>query len=101
MSALPGAARATYYGLPAVKANGRPIVGSGREEGSFVLHLDPAAKAMLIETDPATFWETPHYAGWPALLVRYDSADPERVLAMVERSHAWALARIPLRRKGA
>ena len=24
---------------------------------------------MLMETDPATFWETDHYRGWPAVLV--------------------------------
>ena len=34
---------------------------------------------MLKETDPDTFWQTPHYEGWPGVLVRYGSADPERV----------------------
>ena len=98
-AARSGAGRTTYYGAAAVSANGRPIVGLGREENSFVLHLDLGTKAMLIETDPDTYWETPHYAGWPALLVRYDSADPARVMAMIERAHAWALLRRPPRRK--
>jgi hypothetical protein len=41
---------------------------------------------MLKETDPETFWQTPLYEGWPAVLIRYSSADPERVRAMIERS---------------
>jgi hypothetical protein len=52
---------------------------------------------MLKETDPATFWQTPHYEGWPGVLVRYASDDPERVLAVIERAHEQALARKPKR----
>ena len=98
-AALPGTEITTYYGDPAVKANGRPIVTPGREPGSFALHIDLDTKAMLIETDPATFWETPHYHGWPSVLVRYATDDPERVAALIARSHAWALARKPPRKR--
>jgi hypothetical protein len=41
----------------------------------------------LIETDPQTFFQTPHYVGWDAVLVRYAAADPDRIAALVER--AW------------
>jgi hypothetical protein len=95
--ALPGTEATTYYGGPAVKANGHPLVTPGREEGSFCLHIDPDTKAILMETDPETFWQTPHYDGWPSVLVRYDSADPARVLAMIERSRDWAMRRKPPR----
>jgi hypothetical protein len=94
---LEGTELATSYGKPAVKANGHAIVSPGREPGSFCLHLDHDTKAMLIETDPDSFWQTPHYEGWPALLVRYDSADPERVLAIIGRSRDWAASRKPPR----
>jgi hypothetical protein len=94
---LPGTELTTYYGGPAVKANGHPLVTPGREEGSFCLHIDQDTKAILIETDPGTFWQTPHYDGWPSLLVRYDSPDPERVLAMIDRSHGWVMSRKPPR----
>jgi hypothetical protein len=95
--ALPGTESTTYYGGPAVKANGHPIVTPGREEGSFCLHIDQDSKAILMETDPETFWQTPHYDGWPSVLVRYDGADPQRVLAMIECSHDWAMSRKPPR----
>jgi len=85
----------TSYGKPAIKtvSNGRAFLHGSREGGSFVLAIDQDTKEMLIETDPETFWQTPHYHGWPGLLVRYDSADPERVLAMIARSRDWTAAR--------
>jgi len=92
---LPDTELSTSYGKPAIKivSNGRAFLHPSREEGSFVLAIDQDTKEMLIETDPETFWQTPHYHGWPGLLVRYDSADPERVLAMIERSRDWTAAR--------
>jgi len=95
--ALPDTEATTYYGGPAVKANGHPLITPGREEGSFCLHIDQDTKAILMETDPGTFWQTPHYDGWPSLLVRYDSPDPERVLAMIGRARDWAMSRKPPR----
>ena len=99
---LPGAEMSTRYGKPAVKANGRAFVSPGREDGSFCLHIDRDMVEMLKDTDPDTYWQTPHYEGWPALLVRYDSADPDRVRAMIERAHEQALAlpRPRARKKG-
>jgi hypothetical protein len=92
---LPRAAPARHYGKPAVKVDGRAILGPSREEGSFVLHIDADTKQILMETDPETFWESPHYKGWPCVLVRYDTTDPGRVLEMVRRSGEWARARGP------
>lgn len=98
---LPGAEEASFYGKPAVKVNDRAFLSPGREEGSFCLHLDLDTVAMLMETDPGTYWQTPHYVGWPAVLVRYDSSDPERVRAMIVRAHAQQAARPKPRKKPA
>ena len=95
---LPDTEPATSYGKPAVKANGRAIVSTADDPGVFVLHLDRALVDMLMETDPDTYWQTPHYAGWPAVLVRYATDDPARVLAMVEASRNWAMTRSRPRR---
>lgn len=91
---FPGTELSTSYGKPAVKAaNGRAFVYPGRETGSFCIGIDLDTVEMLKETDPETYWQTPHYEGWPAVLVRYDSADPERVHAMIARAHDWNAAR--------
>jgi len=98
-ASLPCAERSTHYGGPAVKANGNAFVAPGREDGSFCLLIDRDTVDMLKETDPETYWQTPHYEGWPSVLVRYDSADPERVLAMIERANEQALMKKRPRKK--
>ena len=91
---LPGTELSTSYGKPAVKVNDRAFLYIGREgETSFGVAIDLDTVEMLKETDPETFWQTPHYEGWPAVLVRYASRDPERVREIVERSHAWTAAK--------
>jgi hypothetical protein len=66
---------------------GKAFVSPGREDGSFHVMTPHDEKAILLETDPDTFWQTAHYEGWPGLLVRYGSADPERVKRVIAR--AW------------
>ena len=83
----------TSYGKPAVKVNGRAFLYTGREQGSFGVAIDLDTVEMLKATDPDTFWQSPHYEGWPAVLVRYGSEDPERVAQVIERSHAWSAAK--------
>ena len=93
---LPDAELSTSYGKPAVKvaSNGRAFLYSGHEsETSFGIAIDMDTIEMLKETDPDTFWQSPHYEGWPAVLIRYGSADPDRVRAMIERSRDWTAAK--------
>ncbi|OYY90342.1 MAG: hypothetical protein B7Y45_08060 [Sphingomonas sp. 28-66-16] len=94
---LPDTQLGVHYGKPAIKivSNGRAFVSGSREAGSFVLQIDHDTKALLLETDPDSFWQTPHYHGWPGLLVRYGSVDPDRVRAMIERARDQAAAKCP------
>jgi len=93
---LPDTELGTSYGKPAVKvvSNGRAFLYTGHEDQtSFGIAIDLDTIEILKETDPDTFWQTPHYEGWPAVLIRYGSADPERVRAMIERSRDWTAAK--------
>src|SRR5579872_39893 len=96
-----GTEAGTHFGTPSVKANGRALISPGREPGSFVLHTDASTKRLLLETDPGTYWQTPHYHAWPSLLVRYDTSDPQRVLGMVEQAYRLAMARKPPKTRSA
>lgn len=89
---LDGAALATSYRQPAVKANGRAFLNVGHEpDTSFVLQLDPGLIEWLVGTHPETFWKTPHYEGYPAVLARYDSHQDDLVREMI--ASAWQRAR--------
>ena len=99
---LDGTALSASYGKPAVKitANGRAFLSTGREsDTSFVLHIDLGTIEMLKETEPCTYWQTAHYEGYPAVLVRYASADPERVRDMVRLAHEQAAAMKPVAKR--
>ena len=96
--ALPGVEASTSYRQPALKVDGRLIASTGHEDGSFHVRSPHEDKAVLIDTDPATFWQTDHYRNWPGLLVRYGGADLERVALVIRR--AWWDAMRPARRRG-
>lgn len=95
--ALPNTAASTSYGRPAIKVDGKMFVSTGREPDSFHVRSPQDEKAVLMETDPATFWQTPHYEGWPGLLVRHASADPDRVELVIQRAW-WDMAKPATRR---
>jgi hypothetical protein len=91
---LPGAALSTSYGSPAVKVNGNAFLGSSREaDTSFGLRLDHGVIEAMMDLHPETFWKTPHYEGYPAVLVRYDSPHDDVVRDMIENAHARAAAK--------
>lgn len=97
---LPGTERGTSYRMPTVKvaANGRGFVWTGHEaETSFAIWVEPGAADMLIEADPETFWQSPHYAGSSAVLVRYASNDGERVRYRIAQAYEIAAAMKPAR----
>jgi hypothetical protein len=95
---LPDTELSTSYGKPAVKVKGRAFLYTGHEQKtSFGVAIDLDTVEILKETDPETFWQSPHYEGWPAVLIRYDSADPERVRSVIERSRDWTAAKPPPR----
>ncbi len=94
---LPHTQLSTSYGRPAVKVDGKTFISTGREPDSFHVRTPHDDKAVLLETDPDTFWQTPHYEGWPGLLVRYAAADPDRVRLVVTRAW-WDMAKPATRR---
>lgn len=99
---LPGTIETTSYRQPAVAcaANGRPLLNVGREQDtSFVVHIDLGTIDMLIETEPETYWQSPHYVGYPAVLVRYDSPDPERVRHVIRHALEQASQLLPVRKR--
>jgi hypothetical protein len=93
---LPGTERGTSYGQPAVKVavNGRAFLFRSHEpDTSFGVAMDLDSIELLKDTDPATYWQTPHYVGWEGVLIRYDSRDEERVREVIGRSRDFVAAK--------
>jgi hypothetical protein len=80
--------------------NGRFFVFEGREaDTSFAVQIDLETIDMLKETEPETYWQSKHYEGWPGILVRYDSPDPERVRRVIEQGYEQAKVKKPVRKR--
>ena len=60
---------------------------------SFGVAIDLDTIEILKETDPSTFWQSPHYVGWEGVLVRYDSPDEDRVRDVIGRSRDFVAAK--------
>ncbi len=84
----PGAEDSTLHGGRCVRVRGHWIVNESREADALALALDLETLAFLMETEPETYFQTPHYQGWPAVLVRYAVADDDRLREQIEK--AWA-----------
>jgi Uncharacterized protein conserved in bacteria len=92
---LPDTELSTSYGQPAVKvkSNGRAFLFTGHEsDSSFGVAIDLDTVELLKDTEPETYWQTPHYEGWPGVLVRHDCKDEERVRDVIRRSRNWSAA---------
>jgi hypothetical protein len=97
---LPDTERGTSYGKPAVKvaSNGRAFLFPSHEaDTSFGVAMDLDSIEILKETDPDTFWQSPHYAGWEGVLIRYDSKDDERVREIIARARDFVAAKPSVR----
>ena len=80
---LPGIETSSWYGTPALKVAGKGIARL-RAPGVLMVLCPLGLKEALIEAEPALYFETPHYAGWPALLVRLEAIDDERLQNRLE-----------------
>jgi hypothetical protein len=86
----------TSYGKPAVKvaSNARAFLFPSHEaDTSFGVAIDLDTIEIIKETDPDTFWQSPHYIGWEGVLIRYDSKDEDRVREVIARSRDWVAAK--------
>jgi len=88
---LPGVTEGTSYGTPALKA-GKKLLARVKDAGTVVFPCPLEEKEMLLQAAPAVYFETDHYKGWPAVLVRMDAISEEELRHRLERS--W-LAQAP------
>jgi hypothetical protein len=91
-SRLPGIAVATSYGTPAIKAGGKLLMRV-RDADTAVLMCPLEEKELLLESAPAIYYETDHYRGWPALLVRLGAISDEELRLRMENAFRFKAPR--------
>ena len=87
---FPDAEEDTTHSHPAFRVRGKLFVWmSPHEREAFVVRVDPDEKEFLIQSRPDVYFSTPHYAGYPAVLVRLDRIEREELAERIE--DAWLL----------
>lgn len=71
---LPEVSLGTSYGTPALLVKGKSFARM-KDAETLVVMCALEEKDMLLELDPALFFQTDHYKGWPAMLVRLQAID--------------------------
>ena len=85
---LPGIETGTSYGTPALKVATKLIMRI-KDADTLVLMAPLDEKERLIEMAPEIYYETDHYKGWPALLIRADAIDDAELQQRI--ADAWHL----------
>lgn len=75
---LPEVVEGTWFGTPAFKVRGKSFARL-REDGLFVLRVDPGLREVLIRERPDAYLVTPHYQDYPYVLVRLEAVDGDEL----------------------
>lgn len=82
---LPDVIESTSYGTPALKV-GKKLLARVKDADTVVLMCPLDEKEMLLEAAPEIYFETDHYKGWPAILVRVHVIAPDELRHRLERT---------------
>ena len=87
---LPGAVEKPYAGLPGFRVRNKLFARiRGNPDALVVLTSDVGEKEALIWSEPEKFFQTPHYEGHPAVLVRMEAIEVDELEDLLKQS--WAL----------
>jgi hypothetical protein len=94
---LPDVEDYTTYGQPALKVGGKMFVclpsHKSAEPDSLVVRTDFEQRAELLAAAPEVYYITPHYEGYPAVLVRLRRVTPEVLADLLGMAYRFVLRR--------
>ena len=80
----------TSFGTPALKVRGKLMCRLRTDPDALVIRvLDLADREALLRGQPEAFFTTPHYDGYPYVLVRLEAVDPGELAELIE--DAWRI----------
>ena len=85
---FPGIVEGTSYGTPSLKVRDKFLCRLRTNPDALAIRvIDLADREALLLGDPAVFFTTPHYDGYPVVLVRMDAVSDQQLAELVE--DAW------------
>ena len=87
-TALPGVEIGTSFRTPALRVRGKGMCRLRTNPDALVLRVsDMGEREALLQGQPDVFFSTPHYDGYPYVLVRLQAVDPVELGELLE--DAW------------
>lgn len=83
---LPEVEESTWFGTPSMKVRDKSFCRV-KDPDTVVVMVDLEEKEMLLEAAPDIYFETDHYKGWPAMLVRVRAISDEELAHRLRK--AW------------
>jgi len=88
--AFPEVEESTSYGQPGLRVRRKLFAWmSPSEVGALCVRVDPDERELLLESNPNAYFTTPHYANYPAVLIRFQHITGEELAERIE--DAWLL----------
>src|SRR3978361_822686 len=88
--ALPWAREGKCHGTPRFKVGGKFLSRLKEDGETLVVRIDMDERDILMAANPETFYITDHYRGYPAMLVRMATVDPEELRELLAGGGALA-----------
>ena len=99
--ALPDVEEATSWGATSFKVNGRMFacqaIHSSAEDGTLMVRVDNNLRDALLAEEPDVYYLTPHYAPYPALLVRLARVSRRSLRKLLGTAYLFGASRGPVR----
>ena len=89
-ASFPGVEESTSYGTPAFRFKKKLIARLHQDGRSLVLKVGDATRDHLLQADPATFFITDHYRGYPYVLAHLDKLRAADLRKLIGRAIAFA-----------
>jgi len=83
---LPEVIEGSSYGTPALRVRKKLFARLREDSETLVVFTDPLEREALIQGDPQTFYITPHYADYPAVLIDLARVDAEELRELLIES---------------
>jgi hypothetical protein len=85
---LPEVTKGASYGTPSMKVRNKFLCRL-KDAATLVVMCPPEEKEMLMAAAPGIYFETDHYKGWPAVLIRAGAISDEELRHRLKR--AWLM----------
>ncbi|MFD4401643.1 MmcQ/YjbR family DNA-binding protein [Nocardia sp. NPDC058499] len=97
-SELPEVAESTSYRTPALKVSGKSFARLRTQaEGGLALRCEMTEKEALLASGDPAFYTTPHYDGYPYILIDLERVDTGQLRELLDAAW-WLVAPAKLRR---